>query len=51
MVNLQKNGLEENETNRPHTTEYKKAEKEHQIEKVGSELREMMPFHQRGNRR
>ena len=36
--------IQENETNRPKYTAKKQAVKDHQIEKVGAKLREMMPF-------
>ncbi|WP_397538723.1 ketol-acid reductoisomerase [Rummeliibacillus pycnus] len=39
-----KEWINENETNRPKYNAIKKAESEHQIEKVGEELRAMMPF-------
>jgi len=39
-----KNWLVENQVGRPYFNSMKRMEKEHLIEKVGSELREMMPF-------
>lgn len=39
-----KEWIEENETGRPNYNRIKKAEAEHPIEKVGEELRAMMPF-------
>jgi len=46
-----KEWLEENANGRPRYNEYKKREQEHQIEKVGAELRKMMPFINAGNRK
>lgn len=46
-----KEWLEENANGRPQYNEYKQKEKEHQIEKVGAELRQMMPFINAGNRK
>ncbi|QBK26192.1 ketol-acid reductoisomerase [Ureibacillus thermophilus] len=46
-----KEWLEENANGRPRYNEYKKREQEHQIEKVGAELRNMMPFINAGNRK
>lgn len=46
-----KEWLEENANGRPRYNEYKHKEKEHQIEKVGAELRQMMPFINAGNRK
>ncbi|MED3660884.1 ketol-acid reductoisomerase [Ureibacillus sp. FSL K6-8385] len=46
-----KEWLEENANGRPRFNEYKKREQEHQIEKVGAELRKMMPFINEGNRK
>ncbi|MFC5540721.1 MAG: ketol-acid reductoisomerase [Bacilli bacterium] len=46
-----KEWLEENANGRPRYNEYKKREQEHPIEKVGAELRKMMPFINAGNRK
>lgn len=46
-----KDWIKENETNRPRYNEYKKAGAEHQIEQVGSKLREMMPFINEGKKK
>ncbi len=46
-----KDWINENETGRPRYTEYKKAGAEHQIEEVGSKLREMMPFINEGKKK
>lgn len=46
-----KEWLEENANGRPRYNEYKKREQEHPIEKVGVELRKMMPFINAGNRK
>lgn len=46
-----KEWIEENANGRPRFNEYKQREQEHQIEKVGAELRKMMPFINAGNRK
>ncbi|RND01426.1 ketol-acid reductoisomerase [Lysinibacillus halotolerans] len=46
-----KDWIKENETNRPRYNEYKKAGAQHQIEQVGSKLREMMPFINEGKKK
>lgn len=46
-----KEWIEENENGRPKYNEYKKAGAEHQIEQVGSKLREMMPFINEGKKK
>lgn len=46
-----KEWLEENANGRPRYNQIKQAEKEHQIEKVGAQLREMMPFINAGNKK
>ena len=43
-MNLQKDGFLENQANRPVFNAINRQENEHQIEVVGRELREMMPF-------
>lgn len=46
-----KEWLAENENGRPNYNAIKQKETEHQIEKVGAELREMMPFINEGNKK
>ncbi|QCR32612.1 ketol-acid reductoisomerase [Lysinibacillus sp. SGAir0095] len=46
-----KDWIKENETGRPRYNAYKKAGAEHQIEEVGSKLREMMPFINEGKKK
>ncbi|MDN4492463.1 ketol-acid reductoisomerase [Ureibacillus aquaedulcis] len=46
-----KDWIKENETGRPRYTAYKNAGAEHQIEQVGSKLREMMPFINEGKKK
>lgn len=43
--------LDENANGRPRYNEYKQSEQEHLIEKVGAELRQMMPFINAGNKK
>ena len=45
-----KDWIKENETGRPRYNAYKKAGAEHQIEEVGTKLREMMPFINEGKK-
>jgi len=46
-----KDWIKENETGRPRYSQYKQAGADHQIEQVGSKLREMMPFINEGKKK